>query len=244
MVHALIFAGGTGTRMKSADIPKQFIEVDGKEIIIRTLEFFSTHPAVDAITVVCLREWIAHLEAGLKCYHIQKVSSIIPGGKSGYASIRLGLEEIEKTAAKEDIVLICDGVRPMLSEALINACIQETRQYRTAVPVTPSIDSVLVSEDGQLCRRHLERKQVYITQAPQGYFLEDILGAHREAEEKGLAEAISSADLFLELGREVHIFPRERSNIKATTPEDLYSLRASYYYAHHMRLAREEERFS
>lgn len=244
MVHALIFAGGTGTRMKSADIPKQFIEVDGKEIIIRTLEHFSSHEGVDTITVVCLEGWIDHLRKQIERYHIQKISAMIPGGKTGYESIHLGLLEICGNAAQEDIVLICDGVRPMLSRKLLDDCIRETHAFGSAVPVTPSIDSVLVSENGNSCSKHMERKQIYITQAPQGYKLKRIMDAHQKAEIQNMTNAVSSADLLLDLGEEIHLFLGERTNIKATTPEDLDTLRSTYYYEHHKRLAIEENKYS
>lgn len=241
MIHALIFAGGTGTRMRTSDVPKQFIKVDGKEIIIRTLEHFANHSEVDTITVVCLKSWMDTMKTLIEQYHIPKVRAIIPGGKTGYESIHFGLLSICESASGEDIVLICDGVRPFLSKELIQNCIENTRQYGTAVPVTPSIDSVLVSEDGAVCNAHLDRKTVYITQAPQGYYLQTIMDAHKEAEARGMEDAISSADLMLELNREIHIFAGERTNIKATTPEDLYTLRSSYYYEHHLRLAEEEK---
>ncbi|MCD7909373.1 MAG: 2-C-methyl-D-erythritol 4-phosphate cytidylyltransferase, partial [Clostridium sp.] len=115
MVHALIFAGGMGTRMKSEDLPKQFIEVDGKAIIIRTLEHFSHHNEVDKIVIVCVESWIDYLLELLKINAITKVSAVIPGGRTGYDSIHNGLIEIAGTATDEDIVLICDGVRPVLT---------------------------------------------------------------------------------------------------------------------------------
>lgn len=142
MVSAMIFAGGVGVRMKSGDIPKQFIEVDGKPIIIRTLENFQAHAQVDEIVVACLESWIDRLKEYILKYNITKVKSVVKGGANGHGSIHNGLVEINKTALPDDIVLICDGVRPLLSEKLISDCIATARAYETAVPVTPSIDSV------------------------------------------------------------------------------------------------------
>lgn len=242
MVSALIFAGGVGRRMKSEDIPKQFLEVDGKPIIVRTIEHFSTHEMVDKIVVVCLETWIEEFQKNIIKYNLKKIDTVLPGGETGYQSIHKGLMEIAKKAAGDDIVLICDGVRPMLSEALITTCIQEARKYETAVPVTPSIDSVLYSDDGSTCTKNCERKKIFITQAPQGYTMERILEAHRLAEERGI-ESVSSADLLLELGQEVHIFQGIRENIKVTTQEDLNSLRATSYYEHFKIFSREELKY-
>lgn len=243
MVSAVIFAGGVGARMKSADIPKQFIEVDGKPIIVRTLEIFDQHPGVDKIFISCLESWINVLEAHIRHYGIKKVVEIVPGGSTGYESIHNGLMAAAKDAAPEDIVLICDGVRPMISQDLVSNCIRETENYGSAVPVTPSIDSVLESKDGKYCNKNYPRSEMFITQAPQGYTFEKILWAHDEAERLGMTNATSSSELLIELGETVHIFIGERQNIKVTTPEDLYTLRSHYYYQHYRRFAQEEFKY-
>ena len=239
MVTALIFAGGTGLRMKSEKIPKQFLKVDGIPIIIRTLEHFERHEKVKNIVVVCIKSWIGELENYLEMYNLKKVSDIIPGGKTGYQSIHAGLLKAADYMKGDDIVLICDGVRPMLSETLLTTCIKEAGKYGTAVPVTESIDSVLYSEDGSNCKKNFSRKNMYITQAPQGYKLDVIMKAHDIAEERGI-ESVSSADLLLEIGEEVHIFKGLRENIKVTTPEDLEVLRATQYYRRFQDFAHEE----
>lgn len=177
MVSAMIFAGGVGVRMKSGDIPKQFIEVDGKPIIIRTLENFQAHAQVDEIVVACLESWIDRLKEYILKYNITKVKSVVKGGANGHGSIHNGLVEINKTALPDDIVLICDGVRPLLSEKLISDCIATARAYETAVPVTPSIDSVLESADGKHCRRSMPQGlYVYHTGAAGLYDAENHVG--------------------------------------------------------------------
>ena len=239
MISALIFAGGVGSRMKSKEIPKQFLLVEGKPIIIHTLEHFSNHNMVDNIVVVCLESWIDELKKEIEKYNVKKVVGIIPGGETGFQSIHNGLERIAETSNDEDIVLICDGVRPMLSENLITTCIEDAKVYGTAVPVTPSIDSVLYSDDGCTCGKNIERSKIFITQAPQGYKMKTIMDAHDEAMAKGV-ESVSSGDLMIELGHEIHIFKGIRENIKVTTPEDLNSLRAIQYYEHFKNFSREE----
>ena len=240
MVHTLLFAGGTGKRMTNSSIPKQFIEIDGKPIIVRTIENFAYHPEVDDIVIACISSGIDHLNSLIDRFMLPKVVSVVPGGSSGYESIHNGLMQIAKTAKDEDIVLICDGVRPVMSGHLISECIRLARQHETAVPVVHCIDSVLKSEDGISCSLNLPREIMYTTQAPQGYTMRKILWAHREADARGIVNPISSADLMIELGEQVRIFPGERDNIKVTTPEDLYTLRSHYYYEHYRRFAREE----
>lgn len=240
MVSAIIFAGGTGARMKSQDIPKQFLTIDGKSIIIRTIEIFSKHKEVDEIVVVCLKGWIPTLKNQLAEFSIKKVRAIVAGGENGHQSIHNGLMKAAEHAKDNDIALICDGVRPMITEQLVSTCIGEARKYGSAVPVLQSIDSVLESADGCICRKSYKRSNMFITQAPQGYTFEKILWAHREAEKRGIESPTSSAELLLELGEEVHLFNGERQNIKVTTQDDLFILRASYYYNCHREFAKEE----
>ena len=237
MVTAMLFAGGVGRRMKSDDLPKQFIEIGGKPIIVRTMEHFEKHPEVDRIVVACKEDWIDHLEALIKDYKITKVHSVVPGGATGYASIHNGVMETAKFMTDpDDIILICDGVRPMLTERLISDSIRYARECGTSVPVTPSIDSLLFSEDGKFCEKSYERSSMYITQAPQvtqapqGYTMEKILWAHSEAERRGILNPVSSSELFIELGEKVRLFEGERINIKVTTQEDLEILNA---WCHH-----------
>lgn len=243
MAHVLVFAGGIGARMKSNDIPKQFIDVDGKPIIVRTLEHFEKHAQVEDIVISCLAEKIDYMKMLVAKYNISKVVSVVPGGENGHQSIHNGLVEIEKNSKPEDIVLICDGVRPMLSEKLITDCIDTARAHETAVPVTPSIDSVLESPDGQTCCKSLPRKQMFITQAPQGYTMRKIMWAHDEAEKRGITNPISSSELLIELGETVQIFQGIRENIKVTTPEDLQTLRSYFYYESFKNFAKEELKY-
>ncbi len=244
MVSAMLFAGGSGQRMKSADIPKQFLEIEGKPIIIRTMEHFDKHPEVDNIVVACKEDWIDELKRLIKEFHIEKVVDIVPGGATGFDSIHNGVMKVAEFATKKnDIILICDGVRPILSEKLISDCIRDTRKYQTAVPVTPSIDSLLYSEDGATCSKSYQRSTMYITQAPQGYTMEKILWAHEEAYKRGVTNPVSSSELFIELGHEVHLFLGERTNIKVTTPEDMDTLRASFYYEHYKTFAKEQFKY-
>ena len=173
MITAMLFAGGSGVRMESSDLPKQFLEVGGKPIIIHTMEHFSKHPLVDAIVVACKSDWIGYLKDLIVRFNVQKVRAIVPGGRNGFDSIHNGVvATAEFSLSGDDLILICDGVRPMLSEKLITDCINHTRIHKTAVPVTPSIDSLLYSTDGETCGKSYARNTMFITQAPQGYTME------------------------------------------------------------------------
>lgn len=241
MVTAVIFAGGVGARMKTAQVPKQFLKVDGKPIIIRTLENFQYHNEVDNIVIACLESWIDKLWEYIRRYNITKVKKIVRGGENGHGSIHNGLLCAKDFSSNDnDIVLICDGVRPLLSDTLISNCIKNAKVFETAVPVTRSIDSVLESKDGMTCNKSLPRSEMFITQAPQGYTLRKILWAHDEAEKRGITNPISSSELLIELGEKVHIFIGDRDNIKVTTPEDMRFLRAYYYYRRYEIFAKEE----
>ena len=241
MVTAMLFAGGVGSRMNAAGKPKQFMEVGGKPIIIHTMDHFATHKEVDKIVVACKEDWIDYLKDLVEKFGVQKLHSIVPGGETGFDSIHNGVVETATFATKpDDIILICDGVRPILTEKLITDCIELTRKHGTAVPVTPSIDSLLYSEDGDMCEKSYKRSSMYITQAPQGYTMEKILWAHSEAEKRGITNPVSSSELFIELGHPVKLYIGDRRNIKVTTPEDLDMLRATYFYEKFKQLAKEE----
>ena len=233
MVSVVIFAGGTGVRMKSADIPKQFLELDGKPIIVRVLEKFAAHPQVDRIVVACLESYIEHLQSLIEHFSISKIDAVVPGGATGFDSIHNGLVRATRDMALDDVVLISDGVRPVLTAELISTCIETARQFETAVPVVPSIDSVLQSADGEHCRKALPRGQMFITQAPQGYTVRKIMWAHDEAVRRGLPSPVSSSELLIDLGEEIHLFMGDQDNIKVTTDYDLHVLRSRYEYQKH-----------
>lgn len=171
MVTALIFAGGSGRRMNSRSKPKQFLEMHGKPIIIYTLEHFEFHESIDNIVVVCLKEWMEELQGLLKRYGIVKVKSIVPGGETGHDSIYQGLLAMKAFAQKEDIVLIHDGVRPLIGEELISQNIDVTRKHGSAITVEAARESVVRSRDGKTISEVPPRVQMFTAKAPQTFFL-------------------------------------------------------------------------
>lgn len=142
---ALIFAGGSGSRMNSKAVPKQFLVLSGRAIIIHTLEYFDSHPEIDSICVVCIESWIGYLKGLLQKHGIQKVRWIVPGGSTGQESIYNGVKVLHDAGIPDDsVVLVHDGVRPLISEQLISDCIQCTLQNENAITVAPAIKLLFV----------------------------------------------------------------------------------------------------
>ena len=184
-VSVVIFAGGTGMRMNSK-IPKQFLEVDGKPIIIHTLEFFEKNENVDDIVIVCKEDWIDYLKEKLSVFSITKVISVISGGKTGQLSRYYGIKELEKKLSTLDdtIVMMHDGVRPLINDDLINRNIQTVRENGNSVTIAPAIETVITIEEGTI-QNVIERAKCRMAKAPQCFWMKDILAVHDEAFAKG-----------------------------------------------------------
>lgn len=224
---AVIFAGGTGQRMNTASKPKQFLELHGKPIIIYTLEYFQKHSQIDGIVVVCLESWIDYCENLLKKYQIDKVLKIVPGGNSGQESIFNGLEAAYQISDNEqDIVLIHDGVRPLINEALITNCIASVKKHGNAITVSPAIETILLkTEDGDI-GNILKRSECEMAKAPQCFYLNDIYSCHLKAKAAGKDDFIDSASLMQYYGYKLNAVEGPLENIKITTPADFYIFRA------------------
>ncbi|MBR1801842.1 2-C-methyl-D-erythritol 4-phosphate cytidylyltransferase [Candidatus Saccharibacteria bacterium] len=217
---AMIFAGGVGSRMHS-DIPKQFLEVGGKPIIIQTLELFELNENVDAIYVACVKEYIATLEEMIRKFNVQKVVRVFPGGETGQDSIYIGLSEIKKDY-DDALVLIHDGVRPLVEQKTIDRCVEDALKYGSAVTSTPAFETPILTEDGEYVAAMPERQKVYTAQAPQCFKLSDILKWH-EAErmnENPYSGIVDSCGLAFKYGGNPHLTIGNRGNIKVTTLED------------------------
>ena len=225
---ALIFAGGTGQRMNSRTKPKQFLELNGKPIIIHTLENFDAHPQIDGIIVVCLRDWIDYLQDLAEKFRLKKLRWIVPGGQTGQESIRNGLTALEgdESVPKDAIVLIHDGVRPLINEGLITRCIATAEELGNAITVTPATETIIQVNPQQEVSNILDRSICMLARAPQTFRLRDILSAHQRAEEEGYTGAIDSATLMTHYGTTLHIVEGPVENIKITTPADYYISRA------------------
>lgn len=224
---AVIFAGGVGSRMHSKERPKQFLAMHEKPIIIHTIENFENHPEIDAIVIACIKDWIPYLEKLLIKYNIRKVKKIIPGGNTGQNSIYLGLCAAEEISRDQgSIVLIHDGVRPLINDKLISDNIQSVKKFGSAITTVPVNETVMVVQPNNAIDYIPERKNSRLARAPQSFWLKDILWAHRKALEDGLEEFIDSCSMMKYYGKELYLIDGPKENIKITTPDDFYTMRA------------------
>ena len=218
---ALIIAGGIGQRM-GQDIPKQFINVYDKPILVYTMEAFQNHPNIDGIEIVCLDGWHEIVFAYAKQFGITKLENVVNGGINGQDSIRNGLEDIFiRHHDDNDIVLIHDAIRPMLSLDIISDNIRVCKKYGNAITVIPCTAAMLKTFDGISSEEQVPRDNLKITQTPQTFFLKDILAAHKEALEKGITKSVASCTMYIELGRKLYMSVGSEKNLKITTPEDI-----------------------
>ena len=222
---ALIIAGGRGMRM-GQEIPKQFLTVNDKPVIAYTMEAFEKHPDIDVIAVVCVEGWESILGAYARQYRITKLKHIIPGGENGQSSIRNGVFELEKHYAPEDLVLIHDAIRPMVSQDIISGCIATTREHGSGIVTVPCQEAMLETEDQQTTHSAYPRQNLKRTQTPQGFPIGVICDAHRRALKAGITNSIASCPLMVELGETIWFCAGSEKNIKLTTPDDLEIFKA------------------
>ena len=224
----LVIAGGSGNRM-GQDIPKQFMHVDGAPIIIWTLKAFEQHPDIGAIAVVCLKGWETVLQSYANQFCIQKLKWIFPGGDTGFESIHNGIYGLKEAGCNdEDLVLIHDGVRPLLSQEIISSNIATCKAYGYAVTGIQCREAILESHNGFTTKTSIPRDTLIRTQTPQTFRLGNIIKAHEHAKVKGITNTVSSCTLIAELEEdiEMHIVPGSEKNIKITTVEDLEMIKA------------------
>lgn len=224
---AVIFAGGTGKRMNTKSKPKQFLEMHGKPVLIYTLENFENHPMIDHIVLVCLEGWIEYAEGLLQKFGIKKVTKIVPGGKNGQESIYHGVRAAEQLYGGDNIVLIHDGVRPLINGEIITDCIKTVQEHGNAITVSPAIETIFLKNKDMNCVGQIfERSKCEMAKAPQCFKLQDIYEAHEKARQEELFDFIDSASLMQHYGYSLYTVEGPSENIKITTPSDFYIFRA------------------
>jgi len=223
---ALIIAGGIGARM-GQDIPKQFINVYDKPVIVYTMEAFQKHPEIDGIEIVCVDEWQGALKAYAKQFGIAKLENVVSGGKNGQDSIRNGLFDLaERHNGADDIVLIHDAIRPMVSREIISDNIRVCRENGNAITVVPCTAAMLKTYDSFSTTEQVPRDNLKITQTPQAFFVRDIVEAHKEALSRGITNSVASCTMYIELGRKLYMSRGSEKNLKLTTTEDIEIFKA------------------
>ena len=226
---AMIIAGGVGARV-SNEIPKQYIKINGKPVLAYTMEAFEQLKEIDAITIVCQPEYEALIWNIAKEYHISKLAHIFHGGTVGQESIRNGVFGLEKYYDKEDLILIHDAIRPLVSSQVLLDCIDVARRKGNAIVCIPCVTTMLqkepdeFGENGKGLDSSLEvypRDLIMETQTPQAFSLELLGKCHREALEKNILNETASCALMTRLGERVYFSKGSEKNIKITVPEDL-----------------------
>ena len=224
---ALILAGGSGKRTEQ-DIPKQFMNVYDKPVILYTLEAFQKHPDIDGIIVSCLEGWEEILSAYAREYGIDKLKWVVSGGENGQASARKALLALEDTCKEDDIVIIHDAVRPMLSSDIISDCIVTCKHYGNGLSAIRCQETIVQTEDGVSGNVNIHRDDIMRVMTPQAYRYGKAVWAHKTALERGITDAVYTNTLMLDLGERVYFSKGSAKNIKITTAEDVETFKALY----------------
>ena len=227
MTVAIIIAGGSGSRM-GQDIPKQFINVYDKPVLIYTLEGFQKHPQIDAIEVVCLDGWHDVLWAYAKQFSIDKLKWVVSGGKTGQESIRNGVYYLEGKVADNDIIIIHDGIRPLVDETVLTDVIIKARQYGNAVTSLPYYEQIFVVDNEISTIKFIPRETLRRVSTPQAYKFKLLNSKYHEAFEKkiGIYGSHYTNTMMVELGERLYFAAGSDKNIKLTTKDDLETFKA------------------
>lgn len=224
---AVIFAGGTGSRMYSKDRPKQFLEIQGKPIIVHTLSHFEENGEVHAIVIACIAEWMDYLNDLIYKYRLTKVKKVVPGGATGQLSIYNGLVAAKEIVGDEpSVVLIHDGVRPLITSQLITDNITCVHTYGNCITGAVIKETVTEIQEDRTIVNVTDRTYSRVARAPQSFWLTDILQAHEKAMKDGKVDYIDSCSLMRHYGMKLHLLDGPYENIKITTPDDFYMMRS------------------
>jgi 2-C-methyl-D-erythritol 4-phosphate cytidylyltransferase len=228
---AIIFAGGSGVRM-GAGLPKQFLEINGKPIIVHTVQLFQRHDRIDKIYISVLADYIPYMNDLVEEYRLNKVASVIPGGETAQDSIYNALKKAESENPEDSIVLLHDGVRPFVSYDVITDNVEGVEKYGNAITCTSCFETILLSQDGDKVDSVPFRKDTFAAQAPQSFYLKDIIAAHDvvRARPERYENMVDACTILKSQGLDVHMVAGNRGNIKVTTPEDVYMYRALLQY--------------
>lgn len=231
---AIIFAGGIGQRLNNGEnsTPKQFLKINDKPIIIRTLELFQTHKDIDKIYISIHPDYYEYMQELVKYYYITKTAGIVNGGKTGQESIYNALKLAQKENHQDSIVLIHDGVRPNITEEVITKNIECTKKNGNAITCTSCLETILISENGINPEHVPYRKDTYAAQAPQTFHLGEVIEAHEITRKTNpnYTDIVDTCTLYKTLDKKTFMVKGNRGNIKITTIEDLYILRALIRY--------------
>ena len=221
----MLTAAGRGTRM-GQDIPKQFLHVKEKPVIIHTLERFQNNPQIDAILLITLPNWVEFVWAYARQFGITKLKWVVAGGETGQESIHNGLVALQKELSEDTVVMIHDGNRPMVDNEIIANGFSVYKYHGSAIAAIPCVEAVFRSETGESSNESIPRDQLFRTQTPHIYDLKDALWAYEQAKEKNITASTAICTLMNELGRPIYFSKGSEKNIKLTTLDDMEIFKA------------------
>ena len=229
---AVILAGGSGLRMGTGGIPKQFLKMNGKPILFHTIEHFQKHEEIDEIVIVSVKDWLEYIWQQVKIYNFSKVTAIVEGGDTSQDSAYNGLLKARENNSADSIVVIHDGVRPIITAQVISDNIDSVKKFGTAITVSPCSETIIISQDSENIAEMPYRKHAYLGQCPQSFYLGDIIKVHEETRKvnPGYENIVDACTLFNEAGKKLHLVMGNKGNIKVTTPEDYYVVEAIMKY--------------
>ncbi len=224
---AVIVAGGVGRRM-GIDIPKQFVDIYGKPVLVYTMESFQNHPMIDAICVVTIEDWVDVVSSYAKKYKIDKLQWVIAGGDSVQESIRNGVFHLEGKCEDDDTVIIHDGVRPLVDEAVLTDVIVKCQKYGNAVTSMPYNEQIFVIDDEISTTKYIPRETLRRVSTPQAYKFGTLDAKYHEAFEKkiGIYGSSYTNTMMVELGERLYFAVGSEKNIKLTTKDDIETFKA------------------
>ncbi len=227
MTVAVIIAGGSGHRM-GQDIPKQFINVYDKPVLVYTLEGFQKHPQIDAIEVVCIDGWHDVVWAYAKQFGIDKLKWVISGGDTGQESIRNGVYHLDGKVSDDDIIIVHDGIRPLVDESVLTDVIIKAQKYGNAVTSLPYNEQIFIVDDEISTVKYIPRETLRRVSTPQAYRYDMLNEAYHEAYEKeiGIYGSSYTNTMMVELGKRLYFAAGSEKNIKLTTKDDLEMFKA------------------
>lgn len=224
---AVLLAGGVDPTFKM-DVPKQFVNVNNRPIIVYTMEIFQNHPEIDAIMVACLKGWESMVSAYAKQFNINKLKWVITGGVSGQESSKLAVQTLMKECCPEDIVVIHDAIRPLVSDEIISDSIFTCKKKGMGITSVISMDNVMMTNDGINGKVSISRYAFRRIQTPQTYVLGDLFEAHMEAVEKEILNENDTNNMMAKLGRNITLSKGSDTNMKINTVEDVEIFKTLY----------------
>ena len=229
---AIIFAGGVGTRFSHTSTPKQFVNVNNKPIIIHTLDIFERHDLIDKIYIAIHKDYRDYMVNLVKKYKISKVKGIVNGGITAQHSIYNALTKARSQNSGDAIVLIHDGVRPIVDYNVITENINQVKKLGNSITFTPCYETILISKDGKIPKEIPYRRNTYSAQAPQCFYLDEIIQAHLKIQNSNpnYDDMVDQCTIMHTLGIPVHLCRGNFGNIKVTTPRDIFILEALLKY--------------